>query len=193
VPHTNIVADGSVEEVLLIEGIEQRLTDLRVVERLLQTVRAEGVLVAERVVVDEMDVRVLGEQRQQVVRRRFDVIDLAGEQRVDDLLLIGHRQPLDPVDLGGLAAGETGRRLGARLVFVEFDVDRLVARLPFVLFEHERTGTGEIGNLRVRVGVGDALGHHERHVRGRLAERKDQKAGRLLELDGEGVGALRAH
>ena len=51
------VADHRVEEVLLVERVPERLADLRVVERLVQLVRAEGVLVAERVPVDELDVR----------------------------------------------------------------------------------------------------------------------------------------
>ena len=103
------------------------------------------------------------------------------------LLLVGDREPLDAIDLDDLAAGESRRRLGARLVLVELDVDRLVARLPFVALEHERAGAGEIGDLRVRVGLGDALRHHERHVRRGLAEREDEKAGLLLELDREGL------
>jgi hypothetical protein len=71
----------------------------------------------------------------QVVRRLLDEVDLAGEERVDRLLLIGDGAPFDPVDLDDLAAGQTRRRLGARLVLVEPDIDRLVARLPFIRLE----------------------------------------------------------
>ena len=126
------IADDRVEEVLLVERVPERLADLRIVERLVQVVRAEGVLVAERVPVDELDVRLALEQRQQIVRRRLDVVDLAGEQRIHRLLVVGDRQPFDAVDLDDLAAGKARGRLRARLVLVELDVDRLVARLPLV-------------------------------------------------------------
>ena len=71
-------------------------------------------------------------ERQQVVRRLLDEVDLAGEQRVDRRLLVGDGAPFDAVDLDHLAAGQARGRLGARLVLVELDVHRLVARLPFV-------------------------------------------------------------
>ena len=92
----------------------------------------------ERRRIDDLDVRVLLQQPQQVVRRLLDEVDLARQQRIDGLLLVGDREPFDAVDLDDLAAGETGGRLGARLVFVELDVDRLVAGLPLVPLEHER-------------------------------------------------------
>ena len=100
------VADHGVEEVLLIEGVPERLADLRIVEGRVQVVGPEGVLVAERIPVDQLDVLVPLRERQQVVRGRFDVIDLAREQRVDRLLLIGNRKPLDAVDFHDLAAGK---------------------------------------------------------------------------------------
>ena len=127
------------------------------------------------------------------MRGRLDVVNLARKQRIDRLLLVGDREPLDAVDLDHLAAREPGGRLGARLVLVELDVDRLVAGLPFVALEHERAGAGEIGDLGVRIGLGDALRHHERHVRGGLAEREDEQAGLLLELDREGLRVAGRH
>ena len=69
----------------------------------------------------------------QVVLRRLDHVDLALHQRVHRRLLVGDRDPFDPVELGDLAAGQARGRLGARLVLGILDVDRLVARLPFVL------------------------------------------------------------
>ena len=187
------IADRRLEEVLLIEGVEQRLADLRIVERLLQVIGPEGVLQPERIVVDQLDVRVALEQRQQVDRRLLVIVDLAGEQRIERLLLIGDREPLHAVELDHLAARQSGRRLGARLVLGELDVDDLVAGLPFVALEHERAGPGEVRDLGVRIGLGDALRHHEGDVRRRLAEPEGEQAGRRLELDREGLRVVRRH
>jgi hypothetical protein len=53
---------------------------------------------------------------QQIVRGRFDQIDLAVDQRIDRRLHVRNPEPLDPVDLGDLAAGGPRRRLVPRLV-----------------------------------------------------------------------------
>ena len=109
-------------------------------------------------------------------------------KRVDRLLRVGNGAPLDAIHLGDLAARETRGRLGARLVLVELDVNGLVAGLPFILDEDEGAGSREILDLLVGVGVGDALGHHERHVGRRLRQAEQHEAGRFLELDGESLG-----
>ena len=107
---------------------------------------------------------------------------------------VGDPDPFDAVDLGDLAAGQARGRLGARLVLRVLDVDRLLARLPLVLLEDEGAGAGGVGDLRVGIGVGDALGHHEGHVGRRLAERFEHQAVGLLQhhLEGLGVGRARA-
>jgi hypothetical protein len=88
----------------------------------------------------------------QVVRRLLHEVDLAGEERVDRLLLIGDCAPFDPVDLDDLAAGQARRRLGARLVVGIADVDDLLAGLPFVLLEDERAGADVVVDLLEGVG-----------------------------------------
>jgi hypothetical protein len=42
----------------------------------------------------------------QIMRRCLDEIDLAGEERVDGLLMIVHMAPLDTVELGNLPTGQ---------------------------------------------------------------------------------------
>ena len=165
-----LVADGRLQEVLLVQCHDDRLAHLDVVERLGHRVEAERILVAERIPVDQLDVGILAQNRQQVVRRLLDEVDLAGDQRVDGGLLVGDLLPFDAVDLRHLAAGQTRHGLRARLVLVPFHVDGLVARLPFVLLEHERSRSRVVGDLLVRTCRGDALRHHERHVGRRLAE-----------------------
>ncbi len=142
---------------------------------------------------DEVDAGIGLEQRQQVVARLLDDVELTGEQRIDGLLRIGDGAPFDAVDLHDLAAGKTRGRLRARLVLVELDVDRLVAGLPLVLLEDERTRAREVGDLRIGIGVGDALRHHEGHVGGRLAQAEQHEARLFLQLDGEALGVDRRH
>ena len=160
-----LITDGRHQEVLLIEGVPERLANLRIVERLLDMVGTENVLRLQRRRDDDRDIGVLLQRAQQIVARLLDEIDFALGQRVDGLLRVGDRAPLDAIDLDDLAAGHAGRRLTARFVLVELDVDGLVARPPFILLEDEGAGSREILDLLVGVGFGDALGHHERHVR----------------------------
>ena len=91
----------------------------------------------------------------------LEQIDLAVQQRVHLRLRIGDPDPFDAVDLGDLAAGEARGRLVARLVARVPEVDRLVAGLPLVALEDEGTGAGRVRDLLLRIGLGDALGHHE--------------------------------
>jgi len=64
-------------------------------------VQAKDVLAAHRAQRQELDVAVGLKQAVQIERRRLDEVDLAGEQRVDGLQVIGHCVPFDAVDLGG--------------------------------------------------------------------------------------------
>ena len=61
------LTDHGLEEVLLVEGIEDSLADLGIVERLVQRVKAERVLVSQGVDVDELDVGVFLQHGQEVV------------------------------------------------------------------------------------------------------------------------------
>jgi hypothetical protein len=118
------VADDGVEEVLLLHRQQRRAPDLGFVERRVQAVEAEHVLVAERVLVEQDDVLVRLHDRQQVVGRLLDQVDLAVLEGAHRGLLVGDRDPLDPVDLHHLAARAPGRRLAPRLVVGELLVDR---------------------------------------------------------------------
>src|SRR5213596_2058943 len=122
------------------------------------------------------------------MRRRLDHVDLAVEQGVDGRLMIAEGLPHHTVYLRHLATGQTGGRLGARPVLREPRVDYFVARLPILTLEHEWAGAGGVSDLLIRRGVRHALGHHERHVHARLAERWQHEAGRLLQDDTKRAG-----
>ena len=183
------VADDGLEEVLLVQGIEDGLADLGVVEGLVQHVVPEHVLQPQRVDVDQLDVRVLPQHREQVMGRRLDHVDLAGQERVDRRLMVGDRAPLHAVDLRDLAAGEARGRLCPGLVLGELHVDGLVAGLPLVLLEDEGPGAGGVRDLLSWRRLGDPLGHHEGDVRGGLAEGLQHQPRGLLEDDLEGFRA----
>jgi hypothetical protein len=173
------------QKVYLVERIPQRFADLCTVERLVQMIGPKGELVAQRIIVDQGDTGVRLQQRQQVVGRILHIVDLAGKKRIDRLLAVGHRQPFDAVEVYDLAAGEPRRRVHARPVVVELDVNHLVAWIPFILLEDEWTGAGKVGYLDVGVGIGDPFGHHEGHIGRRLTERKNKQPGLLPEPDRE--------
>ena len=63
------IADHTVEEILLVEGVEQRLAHLGIVERREELVEAEDVLVAPAVEVDQLDVGISLHDLEQVVLR----------------------------------------------------------------------------------------------------------------------------
>ncbi len=62
--------------------------------------------------VEQLYVLVAGEDGQQVVRRRLHEVDLARHQRIHLGLGVGDPDPFDAIELGELAAGHAGRRLG---------------------------------------------------------------------------------
>ena len=175
------IADIGVEEILLVQRIEHGLPDLGIVERLVQHVEAHRVLAAGLVHDLDLDALLLLDQRQQIGRHDLDEIDLVVQQRIDLRLRVGDPDPFDAIDLRHLAAGKAGRRLGARLVVGVLQVDRLLAGLPLVLLEDERARPRGVGDLRIGIGVGDALGHHERHVGAGLAQRVEHEPVRLLQ------------
>jgi len=71
------------EKILLAECDHRRVADPGIVERLDQRVEAELVLAADRIAVEQLDVLVLGEDRQEIVRRRLNEVDFAIQQRID--------------------------------------------------------------------------------------------------------------
>ena len=152
------LAHRRLEVVLLAHRIERGEADLGIVERLHHMVEADDELVAERVPVEQLDALVLLQDRDQVMRRLLDQVDLAGDDRVHLLLRVGHLDDLDPVDLDHLAAGQARGRLGARLVLRVLEVDVLLAGLRFGLAVDERTGADLAVDLLERVGLGDFFG-----------------------------------
>src|SRR5208282_3581228 len=84
---------------------------------------------------------------------------------------VGDVEPFDTIDFCHLASRCEARRLLARYVIDVFDEDGLVTGFPLLLDEFERSGADRLGDLLVGVGLGEPLGHHERHVAGEFAER----------------------
>ena len=135
------------------------------------------------------------QHRQQIERRVFHEIDVAGLQRVHRGLRVGHREPFDAIDLHHLAAGGPARRLLARHVVLVLLIGHLHAGLEFSLHEFERTGADLFRDRLARLGVSaKPLRHHERHQRRRLADRLQHQAVGLLQFqrDGLGVGGFDA-
>ena len=103
----------------------------------------------------------------------------------------GHLDDLDLVDLDHLAAGQARGRFGARLVLRVLDVDVLLARLGLGVDVDERARADLAVDLLEGVGVGDFLGHHEGHLRRRLAERVEHQAVGFFQDHLEGLGVDR--
>ena len=128
------------------------------------------------------------QQRQQIVRRGFDEIDLAVAQGIHLRLRIGNPNPFDAIDFCQFAASKSRWRLRARLILRVFEVDGLLARPPLVLLENKGPRAGGIGDLGVGIRLCHALGHHEWHVGCRLAERRQHQAVGLLQPHDKGLG-----
>jgi hypothetical protein len=130
----------------------------------------------------------------EVEAQRLDDVDFALLQRIDLRLRVAQRQvPFDAVDEDLLAAGGARRRLVARHVLGVLDVHRLVAGLELVLLEGVGARADVLLDLLEGVGLGDALGHDEGHVRRRLAQRLEHEAAGFAQEDAEGVGRGRVH
>ena len=82
----------------------------------MQLVEADHAHRAQRIGVLDLDVLVLGQQRDQVGRHHLPPVDLAGIERGGSRGRIRDVDPLDAVDLHDLAARRPGRRLLARHV-----------------------------------------------------------------------------
>ena len=187
------IADDGLQEVLLVERDHGGTAVADVVERRLFPVESQDVGRAKLVGNDDLDVLVLLDDRQQVVRGLLDHVDLALLQGVDRGLRVGDRDPFDPIDLGHLAAGQARGRLGARLVVGIAEIDDLLAGLPFVLLEDERPRARRVGNLLGDRSLGDPLGHDEGRNGGRLGQRLQHHAIGLLQDDLEGPVVERLH
>ena len=156
-------------------------------------VEAQHPHIAERIDGGDDDVGILGEDRDEVDGGLLVPVDFAGVERGRRGRGVGDIEPFDPVDLDHLAAGGKARRLLARHIVGVFDEHRLVAGNPFLLDEFERPGADRLRNLLERVGLGEPLGHHERHVARQFAERVEHQRKRRLERDGEAFLVVRGN
>ncbi len=182
-----LVTGDADDIVVLVDGVEHRLTHLRVVERRIHEIEADQPHRAERIDVLDLDVLVLGQYRDQVGRHLLPPVDFSRVDRRRGGCRIRDVDPLDAVDLHDFAARRPRRRLLARHVVGVLHVDHLASRHPLLLHELEGTGADRLGDVRGRVGLGDALGHDERHVRRRLRERFERERKRPLELERKGL------
>ena len=100
---------------------------------------------------------------------------------------VGDVDPLDAIDLGDLAAGTPGRGFLTWHVVGVLDIDHLAAGNPLFLDELEGARASGIRDRRECIGLGDALGHDEGHVRRRLGERLQREREGFLELELESL------
>ena len=164
------VSDRRSHVVFLVDEPQDGFTNARIVERRMEMVHPQPALDSERIQVLDDDPRRRFQDRQQVVRRQFEIVDLTRHQCVHCRGGIRDVVPLDPIDPGALGACCEARRLGAGHVVRITDIDHPGSRDPFVLHENERPGAQRVGNLLKRIHQGVTLRHHERHVRADLAE-----------------------
>ena len=157
-------ADLSAQKRLLIHRPHSGFAHLYVVERRHQMVEAHHVLKVHRAGVDNAHPRVFAQLRILFKRGLFDHVDLACEQRVQLRLRVFQRQPFDAINEHFFATREPGRRFSARHVLGVFQVDRLHARLVFILLEDVRAGACVVVNHLERIGRRDAGRHDERGV-----------------------------
>ena len=102
------IADHRIEQVLLVQRIGHREADLRIVERFVQHVEAQRILPPGGIEHEQLDVvLVLGEQRQKIMRRSFEQIDLTVDQCIDLCLCVRDPDPLHAIDLRDLATRKT--------------------------------------------------------------------------------------
>ena len=173
--------------VVLIDDVEQRLAHFLIVERRIHEIEANQAHRAKRVDVLHLDALVLGQHRNQIGRHVLPPVDFARVERGSGRRGIRDVDPLDAVDLDDLASRRPRRRLLARHVVGVLDVDDLAAGHPLLFDELERPGADRLGDVGRRIGLGDALGHDERHVGRRLRQRFERERKRLLELECEGL------
>ena len=156
-------------------------------------VEAQHAHIAERIDGRDRDILVGREYRQDVGRRLLVPIRFARIERRRRGRGIGYVEPFDPVDLGDLAAGGEARRLLARHIIGVLDEDRLAAGDPFLLDEFERARADRFRDLLEGVGLGDPLGHHERHIARQFAERAEEERKRRLQRDRKALVAIGGH
>src|SRR5207237_10589112 len=96
-------------------------------------------------------------------------------------------------DFGEWPAGGEVRRLLARHVIGVLDEDGLAAGNPFFLDEFERSRADRLRDLLERIGLGEPLRHHERHIARQLAERAEEERKRRLQRDRKALVAIGGH
>ncbi len=138
---------------------------------------------AQRVGLFDCDVRVSGEQRNQVRWRGLPPIELAGAEGRRGGGVIGHINPLDPVDLDDFASRGPVRRLVARHVFSILDVDCLMPGLKLRRDEFEGARPHGLGDLLKRIGLGEPLWHDKGRQARHFGKPGEQQRERLLQSD----------
>ncbi len=181
------LADGRLQVHLLVDHVEQRLARLLVVERRMQVIGTEPAGEADRIGDEGRDGRVLGEPGGEVGGRELPVVELAGLERAGRCCGVRHVAPHHAIEVDVLAAGRAAGRLAPRHVVRVARVDHLVARLPLLLDELERSRADRVLHLLVGRQGGQPGGHDERHVARGLAERLQDQAERLLQLEHEAL------
>ena len=177
------VADDGGQVVLLVaHRVEERLPVLHVVERRVQVVRAQDRLRPHAIDHLDRDVARLLHEREVVGGRDLDDVHLTLDEGLGRRVGVGDDDPLDPVHLGELGAGEPVRGVRPRLVERVLLVDHLAARHPLVLDHHEGSGADGLGDLLVGRGLGFLLPMDEEGVLRRAQDLQDRPEG-LVQTD----------
>ena len=148
------IAGHRAHVVALIGDREHRLARLDVVERRMEVVEADHADKAG--IALHRDIWVVRQRGGVIVRRVLEIVDLAGFERLHRGRRLGDIDPFDAIDLYHLAAGGIVRRLGTRHIVRVPDVDGLVAGLPLLLDEFERSRAVDFADLREGVGLAPA-------------------------------------
>jgi hypothetical protein len=120
---------------------------------------------AQRIEFSEGDLWVGSEDRPNVGRRVLPPVGLATGECSRLCHVVGHKEPLDPVDLDDLAARSPTRGLIARHVVGVLDIDGHVAGLELFLNKFVRPGAHRLGDLLVWVSLSQPLRHDEGRAR----------------------------
>ena len=191
-PEVLRLADRRLQVLLLVRHVHQGLPGLLVVEGWLEMVGADPALVADGVVRDDGDVRVLLDLRDQVERRLLPDVDLTGLEGGGGGCRVGDVAPDQALDVHVLAAGGATRGLVTRDVLGVAQVDDLVAGLPLLLHELVRSRPdGVLDHLLLGRGR-EAGGQDEGHDGGGLGQGLQHQAKGFAQLEHEGplVGRL---
>ena len=182
-----IAAGDGIDEIGLVDAPQDHPPDRRIIERRMQLVEPDDGHFALGFQHRGADVRGLAQNRHQIVGRIFPPVVLTLLQSCEGGTLIGHRGPLDTIEVHDFrTCASIGRACGDRHVLFELGVDVARALHSFGGQIAERPTADQLRDRLVGVGFRQAFRHHRRHVGVRLAQRVRQHRERTLQAKDDG-------